>query len=65
MSKDQKNYRQSLPKPEPPIPSSDDQKDEPIPVPPGELPPDPIQDPPLPGQQAPIDEGPKEPKMYV
>jgi hypothetical protein len=38
---------------------------EPIPVPPGEEPPLPIQDPPSPGAQAPIDEGPKGPKKIV
>lgn len=36
-----------------------------IPVPPGEPPPAPVQDPPAPLEKAPIDEGPKGPKMYV
>jgi hypothetical protein len=36
-----------------------------IPVPPGEPPPAPVEDPPAPLEKAPIDEGPKGPKMYV
>ena len=41
----------------------DRRDDEPIPVPPGEEPPAPIEDPPP--EKAPIDEGPKGPKMIV
>lgn len=66
MSKEnQKNTQIPPSEPEPPRPPVDEKDDERIPIPPGELPPDPIQDPPVPGQQAPIDEGPKGPKMYV
>lgn len=41
-----------------------DERDE-VPVPPGEAPPAPVEDPPAPTGKAPIDEGRKEPKMYV
>lgn len=39
--------------------------DETPPVPPDTVPPAPIKDPPAPGEKAPIDEGPKGPKMIV
>lgn len=46
-------------------PGEEESEREPIPVPPGEEPPLPIEDPPFPGAQAPIDEGPKGPKQIV
>lgn len=46
-------------------PGDEPDQDNEIPVPPGEKPPEPINDPPSPIDKAPIDEGPKGPKIYV
>ncbi len=63
IGKDEKDDRpgeKPLPAPLPATP-----EDERIPVPPGEIPPEPIYAPGDPGNKAPIDEGPKGPKEYV
>jgi hypothetical protein len=56
----------SAPKePTPPLPSLPKEKEEQIPVPPSDIVPEPIQLPSDDNHKAPIDEVPKEPKIYM